>query len=158
MVVFGAYSSWSAEPGLEDENYFCAKPPFLCAFVLLILQWGKVYERKSLIRGRKNILFLQFLKMSVFPIRWVLAPLLICIVLCTCFVGFSCIVCISACLCCITDRKSLEWETLRSWIQTTSDINSLQYTCHQWCHRRKLDLLYFLHSEFLHRANLIWLW
>merc|ERR1712032_657736 len=38
VVVFGAYSSWSAELELTNDDY-CARPPFLCAFVLLILQW-----------------------------------------------------------------------------------------------------------------------
>ena len=37
VIVFGAYRSWSAELELTDEDY-CARPPFLCAFVLLILQ------------------------------------------------------------------------------------------------------------------------
>ena len=41
VVVFGAYASWTDEEGEEEskKETYCASPPFLCAFVLLLFEW-----------------------------------------------------------------------------------------------------------------------
>jgi hypothetical protein len=38
-VVFGAYDTWTDEVLDNKSPKFCAKPAFMCAFVLLLLQW-----------------------------------------------------------------------------------------------------------------------
>ena len=38
-MVFSAYSQWTYDPADVGLSNYCAKPPFDCAFVLLILNW-----------------------------------------------------------------------------------------------------------------------
>ena len=37
--MFGSYSSWTYDEVDLASPAYCPKPPFMCAFVLLILQW-----------------------------------------------------------------------------------------------------------------------
>merc|ERR1712107_17099 len=39
IVVFSAYSNWTYDPEESENVFYCAKPPFDCAFVLLIINW-----------------------------------------------------------------------------------------------------------------------
>ena len=40
MVVFGAYDGWTDKDSSMET--YCAYPPYMCAFVLLILSWTLV--------------------------------------------------------------------------------------------------------------------
>ena len=39
VVVFGAHSDWTYDAKDKGSSNYCAKPPFDCAFVLLIINW-----------------------------------------------------------------------------------------------------------------------
>ena len=48
VVVFSANATWTFDAGDKDNKAnYCAEPAFLCAFVLLILQWVKSFLHSS---------------------------------------------------------------------------------------------------------------